>query len=142
MPARLVKPYDGQLANTLYWGSATSLEQLRALGIADDRVELASDYAPLSRRTTAATVTSTSTARVYHQNSASGQTLTINLLGFPQDTVLTVIQEGAGKTTLAAATGTTLNTAAASLLTSGQYAVAQIMVTGPGVGIAFGGLGG
>lgn len=42
MPVRLTRPYNGQNTNTLYVGSDEAI--LRAIGIADDYVELASNY--------------------------------------------------------------------------------------------------
>ena len=44
MPVRLVRPYNGQNANTVYSGMDEAI--LRAIGIADDYVELADNYVP------------------------------------------------------------------------------------------------
>jgi hypothetical protein len=44
MPVRLVRPYNGQNANTVYSGTDENI--LRCIGIADDYVELAANYVP------------------------------------------------------------------------------------------------
>src|ERR1044072_649753 len=99
MPVRLTKPYNGQAANTVYWG--TDEQQLRATGNADDQIELASDYEPLTRIVTADTATISRSALKYKMNSSNPQILNLPILGFhPVGTVLTVEQLGTGSTTL------------------------------------------
>jgi hypothetical protein len=136
MPKRLVKPYNGQAANTLYWG--TGQEQLIALGIADDYVELASDYVAFGDRVeTSAAATVSHNARKYSMNSGSAQTLTLNATGyFPKDTVLTVQQMGAGATTVSPGVGVTISGATA---TTGQNKVLQLI---KGAGETWVGVGG
>lgn len=141
MPVRLTKPYGGQAANTLYW--AADQATLRATGLADDYIELASDYADHSRTVPDATAMASRNAVIYRMNSGSAQALTIPLSGFwPIGTVLTVEQVGAGATTVSGATGVTINTALSSLVTKGQNSVGQLIKTGTNTWNAVGGFGG
>jgi hypothetical protein len=124
MAVRLIKPYSGQAANTLWWGAQQS--ELKANGIADDQVELATDYAPFGDRTeTSAAATVTADARKYTMNSGSAQALTLNRTGyFPKDTVLTIQQVGAGATTVTAGNGVTISGVTA---TTGANKVLQLI---------------
>lgn len=108
MPVRLIQPYMDQAANTLYWGADQAT--IRAMGIADDRLDLASDYGQgRDRVVTTSTAVVSMNATTYRMNSASAQTLTLNPTGYlPKDTVLTVIQMGAGATTITAGPGVTI----------------------------------
>lgn len=126
MPVRLLKPYGGQAAGTLYW--AADQTTLRATGLADDYIELASDYGKGERLTTSATAIISQNATTYRMNSATAQTLTLNPTGFfPKGTVLTVVQEGAGATTVVAGPGVTINTALTGLVTQGVNKIAQLV---------------
>lgn len=127
MPVRLIQPYMGQAANTLWWGAQQS--DLVALGVADTYVERASDYGSgHDRQVTTATATVSVNATTYRMNSGSAQTLTLNPTGyFPKDTVLTIVQEGAGATTIVAGSGVTINTALSGLVTQGANKVAQLV---------------
>lgn len=143
MPVRLTRAYNGQAANTLYWGADQGT--LRATGLADDQIELASDYATGERISSDAAVTVSRNAIVYNMNSASAQTLTIPMSGFwPVGTVLTVIQWGAGKTTIVGATGVTISAGNgnSTLVTGGQNYVAQLIKAMNNTWIAVGGLSG
>lgn len=141
MPVRLTKPYNGQAANTVYWG--TDEQELKSTGNADDLLELASDYQGQARTVTTATATVNRNAKIYNMNSSSAQTITVPTLGFyPVGTVLTFVQLGTGAFTIAAGTGVTISTALSSLISKGQYNIAQLIKTAPGVWVAFGGLGG
>jgi hypothetical protein len=77
-------------------------------------------------------------------NSGSAQVLTLDKTGhLDPGAVITVIQQGAGATTITPASGVTINTALSSLITKGQYNVAQLVkTTAADTWIAFGGLGG
>lgn len=138
MSVRLLQPYMGQAANTLFWGAQQG--DLVANGIADTQIERASDYG--ARIVTSATATIFRTATVYRMNSASAQTLTMPATGYwPINTVITIVQEGAGATTIAPAAGVTIDKAAASLVTKGQWNVAQLVKIGANAWVAVGGIG-
>lgn len=143
MPVRLTQPYGGQAVNTLYWG--TDETALRGVGIADDQIELASDYEPQTRIVTADTATISRSALKYKMNSSNPQILNLPILGFhPIGTVLTVEQLGSGSTTLTPAAGVTVNlgNGVTSLLTRGVGYIGQLVKESPGVWTAFGGFGG
>lgn len=154
MPVRLTKPYEGQAANTLWWGSTAMENTLRGAGLADDQIELASDYEPHARIVTAATANTSRNATTYRMRSSSAQTLTIAPSGYWQPgQEIRIIQEGTGATTLVAASGVALapNVLAA---TAGQYGVARLIkgwgetwdivpstaATLPGLGVGIGAL--
>lgn len=145
MPVRLLKPYAGQNANTLYW--QTDQGVLRSVGIADDNLDLASDYVKGGGgdrvETTAAGIVSYN-ATTYRMNSASAQTLTLNQTGdFPKDTVLTVIQAGAGATTITAGPGVTITpgNGLTGLVTQGANRVASLVKGAGETWLATGALG-
>lgn len=143
MPVRLLKPYAGQSAGALYWGADQGV--LRAAGVADDQIELATDYQEQARNVTEATATVSRNATVYNMNSASAQTLNLPLTGYwPVGTVLTVIQWGAGKTTVVGATGVTIQPGNGNLtlVTGGQYFVSQFIKSMANTWIGVGGLNG
>lgn len=141
MPVRLTKPYGGQAVNTLYFG--TDDEQLRATGNADDQIELASDYSPLTRIVTLAASSVVRTARTYYMNSSSAQTLTVGFTGYLSNgSVITVVQKGSGAFTLAPAPGITINTSLTSLISKGVNNIAQLVKDSATSWTAFGGLGG
>jgi len=143
MPVRLTKPYGGQAVNTLYWESDQGT--LRNVGIADDQIQLASDYSPWTRIVTAASATVSQNALKYQMNSATAQVLNLGLTGYyPIGTILTVEQLGAGKTTVTPATGVTvsLGNGVTSLITNGQNYVGQLEKVGPNSWNAFGGFSG
>jgi hypothetical protein len=142
MPVRLKQAYNGSAAGTLYWGSDEAY--LLATGLADTFIEQATDYAASERIVTSATASTTHNALVYRMNSASPQVLTLKASSFPPGTITTVIQEGAGATTIAPDTNVTINTALPGLVTQGQYKVAQFIKLGnPGqnIYVAIGSLG-
>lgn len=141
MPVRLLKPYNGQAANTTYWGNDESA--MRGSGIADDQLELASDYQQLTREVVTATVIINNRALVYNMNSASAQTATMPRTGFwLPGTVVSVVQLGTGAFTIVPSSGVTINTSATSLVSKGQYNIAQLLKIGPNSWVAAGGLGG
>ncbi len=140
MPVRLTAPYNGQPANTMYWGVDQST--LRNVGLADDNIEAASDYGQWQRIVTAAAANTSSNAVTYKMNSSSAQTLTVQPSGYwAPGTVLTVEQLGTGATTITGATGVTINTALPGLKTQGQRNVAQLIKEIDGTWTAVGGLG-
>jgi hypothetical protein len=135
MPVRLTKAYGGQAANTLYWEADQS--RLRNIGLADDNIEAASDYAKASRIVTSATASTSVNATTYRMNSGSAQTLTLNPSGYwPKDSVLTVVQEGLGATTVVGSSGVTIG---GSTTTTGQNKVLQLI---KGAGETWTGVGG
>jgi hypothetical protein len=143
MPVRLTRPYNGQPVNTLFWGPPSEEQLLKDTGNADSQIELASDYQQVARIVTTAASSITRNALVYRMNSASPQTLTVGLTGYwPVGAVVSVIQEGAGAFTIAAGTGITINTALTSLVSKGQWNVAQLLKRSATEWVAFGGLGG
>lgn len=140
MPVRLIKQYKDQAANTMYWGSDES--ELLSLQVADTQIQLASDYQEQGRIVTASIANTNRNATYYQMNSAAPQTLTVNVNGgWLPGTVLTVVQQGAGAFTLAAGAGVTINTAAASLVSKGQYNVCQLVKGFNETWIAVGGIG-
>lgn len=60
MPVRLLRPYNGQNANTLYVGTDEAI--LRAIGIADDYIENATNFVPFASQAFRAFASSFSTA--------------------------------------------------------------------------------
>lgn len=143
MPVRLIQPFMDQAANTLYWG--TGQRDLLVNGIADTNLERASDYTPNGDRiVTTATATASENATTYRMNSGSAQALTIPLSGWwGKDTVLTVIQAGAGATTLTPAAGVTITpgNGLTGLVTQGVNRVAQLIKGAGETWVAIGGLG-
>lgn len=133
MPVRLLKDSYGQLANTLLWSSLATENEALALGVADTRTELASDYSGAQARIiTGSTANVISTARVYRMQSGSGQTLTVPVSGFWKIAdVLTIIPEGAGTVTIAPASGVTINGASSNLTSSAQWKIIQLINIGP-----------
>ena len=128
MPVRLLKPYEGQAANTLYWASGTVENALRSTGLADDFVEQASDYAKGERIVTGATANTVAAATTYRMNSGSAQTLTVRPSGYwPRGTVLTIIQAGAGAATIVGDVGVTIASTTSGLVTQGQNKAAQLV---------------
>lgn len=59
MPVRLLRPYNGQNANTLYVGTDEAI--LRAIGIADDYIENATNFVPFASQAFRAFASSFST---------------------------------------------------------------------------------
>lgn len=125
MPVRLVKAYSDQAANTLYWG--TDEHVLLSAGIADTQIQLASDYSDKGRVVTTAAASTSSNATYYEMNSASAQTLTVQInANWQPQTTLTILQKGAGAFTIAAGPGVTINKTAATLVSKGQWNVCQL----------------
>lgn len=141
MPVRLLRAYNGQAANTMYWGNDEA--SMRSIGVADDQLEMATDYQQATREVTSATVIINNRALVYNMNSASAQTATMPRTGFwLPGTVVTVVQLGTGAFTIVASSGVTINTAYTSLVSKGQYNIAQLVKVGTNSWVAAGGLGG
>jgi len=80
-------------------------------------------------------------SKYYRMNSASGQTFTVpsGLTGIPVGGIITVVQLGAGATTIAAGAGVTISKKS-TLVSSGQYSIIQILKDGTDSYIATGGL--
>lgn len=81
--------------------------------------------------------------KVIEMNNAAANTLTIPLnadAAFPIGTQITVIQLGAGQTTIAATAGVTLNALGGALKLSAQYAAASLYKRGTNEWLAFGSL--
>lgn len=143
MPLRLLKAYNGQAANTLYWAPGDELPRLRSLGIGDDNYELASDYQAGERDVTTASVNVVSPATIYNMNSGSAQTINLPIRrDLPKGSQLTFVQLGAGAFTIVPATGVTVNKRAASLVSLGQYSVVRLVLVAPDTWVATGDLGG
>lgn len=80
--------------------------------------------------------------KVVEMNNASGTTLTIPLfssVAFPTGTTITVIQTGAGQTTIAGAVGVTVN-GTPGLKLRAQYSAAMLLCRGTNTWIAIGDL--
>lgn len=79
--------------------------------------------------------------KVVEMNNASPNTLTVPTnasVAFPLRTLITVIQYGAGQTTIAAAGGVTLRSLGGALKTSGQYAAVSLYKRGTDEWVVFG----
>lgn len=93
------------------------------------------------------TTVTTSTANVlddpsayYRMNSASAQTMTIpTTTKWMPGMILTIQQIGAGVTTLAAGAGVTINKAASTLVSKGQWSTMQLVYDGSQTWILMGG---
>lgn len=147
MPVRLLSASQGQAANTLFWGPLADEYGLIAANMADNQIELSTDYQPYTRTvpSTVSTATVSRTALNYLMNSGSAQTLNLPLTGFfPVGTVLSITQLGTGATTVVPATGVTVNlgNGITSLITKGQSYIGQLQKVGPNSWNAFGGFGG
>lgn len=140
MPVRLLKQSYGQTANTLLWSTLAQECEALSLGTADTQIELASDYAGIGARVvTAATATVAQTALVYRMQSGSAQTLNLPVSGAWKITdVLTIVPEGAGTTTIAPASGVTINGAGSNITTSAQWKIVQLINIGPNAWVAVG----
>lgn len=92
---------------------------------------------------TAYTLVLADRGKVVEMNNASANTVTIPLnasVAFPIGTQITIIQYGAGQTTIAATAGVTLNALGGALKTSARYAAASLYKRGTNEWIAFGSL--
>lgn len=126
MPVRLIKQYNDQAANTLYWGADQA--NLRAIGLADDAIELASDYAKQERVVSGTAATTSFNAATYRFTGSAPAVLTIAPSGYwAKGSVLTIIQDGTGSVTLAAGSGVTLTPAAVAAVSNSQYGVARLI---------------
>jgi hypothetical protein len=145
MPIRLLKPYNGQAALTTFFGSAAEETGLLNTGGADMNLEGATDYLADMRQVTGSTAAVVRTASYYRMNSGSAQTLTLGLTGFwPVGKVITVKQEGAGKTTISPGTGITvvLGNGLTTAVTNGANYIGQLIKDSATQWTAFGGFGG
>ena len=97
----------------------------------------------INTRTASYTLVLGDRGKVVEMNVAGANTLTIPAnadAAFPIGTQITVIQYGAGQTTIAAAAGVTLNALGGALKTTAQYAAASLYKRGTNEWIAFGSL--
>lgn len=81
--------------------------------------------------------------KIVEMNVATGNTLTIptsSSVAFPTGTQITVIQTGAGQTTIAGTSGVTLNSNDAKFKIKGQWASATLIKRGTDTWIAIGNL--
>lgn len=81
--------------------------------------------------------------KVVEMNNGSANTVTIPLnadAAFPTGTQITIIQLGAGQTTIAGAAGVTLNALGGALKLSARYAAASLYKRGTNEWLAFGSL--
>jgi len=82
--------------------------------------------------------------KVVTMNNVSSNTLTVppnSSVAFPTGTQITVVQEGAGATTLAGGLGVTINSLNGELTFSGRYAAATLVKVDTDTWFAFGALG-
>lgn len=94
-------------------------------------------------KTSSYTLVLSDRGKVIEMNVATGNTLTIPAnadAAFPVGTQITVIQYGAGQTTISAAAGVTLSALGGALKTVGQYAGVSLYKRGTNEWIAFGSL--
>lgn len=97
----------------------------------------------INTRTSSYTLVLTDRGKVIEMNLSTANTLTIPAnadAAFPVGTQITVIQYGAGQTTIAAAAGVTLRALGGALKTVGQYAGVSLYKRGTNEWIAFGSL--
>jgi len=97
----------------------------------------------INTRTASYTLVVGDRGKVVEMNVASANTLTIPANAdavFPVGTQITVIQYGAGQTTIAAAAGVTLNALGGALKTSARYAAVSLYKRDTNEWVAFGSL--
>lgn len=141
-------------------GSDPSWAQVDTANLADGAVETAkinddavtaaklnddvySKELTLNAQTGSYTLVLADAGKIVTMNVASANTVTVPpnaSVAFPVGTNVTVIQTGAGQTTLTAGSGVTVNAFASDLLLSGQYAAATLVKTATDVWVAFGNL--
>jgi len=131
MPVRLLRPYLSQAINTLFWGSEDAYDTLRATGGADDNIDRASDYAPLTRIVTSAAANTSRNATTYKMNSLAPQVLTLNTSGYwPTGGAITVAALGAGSVTVTPASGVTINGDVQPVTIAAQNSEGRLLKTG------------
>jgi hypothetical protein len=106
-----------------------------------------SAYAPINLSTSAQTesytLVLTDAYKIVEVNDASANTLTVPdnaSVAFPTGTQITVVQTGAGQTTLAGAAGVTVNSNGAKLKITGQWASATLIKRATDTWVAIGNL--
>jgi hypothetical protein len=98
----------------------------------------------LNAQTASYTLVLDDAGKIVTMSNAAANTLTVPAnasVAFPVGTNVTVVQIGAGATTLAGAGGVTVSSFNSDLVLSGQYAAATLVKTGTDAWIAFGNLG-
>jgi len=98
----------------------------------------------LNAQTASYTLVLADAGKIVTMSNAAANTLTVpanSSVAFPVGTNVTVVQIGAGATTLAGAGGVTVSSFNSDLVLSGQYAAATLVKTGTDAWIAFGNLG-
>jgi hypothetical protein len=97
----------------------------------------------LNSQTASYTLVLADANKVIPVSNASANTVTIptnTSVAFPTGTVVTVVQTGAGQTTVAGASGVTVNSEGSRLKLKGQYAAASLLKTDTDTWVAFGNL--
>jgi hypothetical protein len=89
------------------------------------------------------TLVLTDASKVLPVNNASANTVTVppnSSVAFPTGSVITLIQTGAGQTTITAGAGVTIQSESSKLKLKGQYATAGLLKTDTDTWVAFGNL--
>jgi len=111
-----------------------------AAGLADD---VWAKKLTLNAQTASYTLVLSDAGKIVTMNVASANTLTVppnSSVAFPVGSNLTVVQIGAGATTLTAGVGVTINSFQSQVVLSGQYAAVTLVKTGTDTWLAFGNL--
>jgi hypothetical protein len=122
-------------------GAVEELDAAAVRTFAD--VEQAGVFAGLETKTASHTLVLTDKGKVIEMNVAGANNLTVPLnssVAFPLNTQITIIQYGAGQTTIVPAGGVTIRSLGGALKTVGQYSAVSLFKRGTDEWIAFGSL--
>ena len=127
--------------------ASTSTTQAATPSAVKEAYDLAVTKAPTTLSTSAQTSSYTlvlaDAYKLVEMNVATGNTLTIPLnssVAFPTGTQITVIQTGAGQTTIAGTSGVTVNSKDGNLKIAGQWASATLIKRATDTWVAIGNL--
>jgi hypothetical protein len=122
-------------------GAVEELDAAAVRALAD--VEQAGVFAGLETKTASHTLVLADKGKVIEMNVGSANNLTIPLnssVAFPLNTQITVIQYGAGQTTIVPSGGVTIRSLGGALKTVGQYSAVSLFKRGTDEWVAFGSL--
>lgn len=109
----------------------------------DYKVRALNELATNEQTGTAYTLALTDSGKIVETNNASANTLTVppnSSVAFPVGVQITVLQTGAGQTTLVAGSGVTVNSADGNLKLSGQWSAATLVKRSTDTWVAIGNL--
>lgn len=127
--------------------TSTSTTQAATPSAVKSAYDLADSKAPVTlttnARTSSYTLALSDAYRIVEMNVSTGNTLTIptsSSVAFPTGTQITVIQTGAGQTTIAGTSGVTVNSKDGNLKIAGQWASATLIKRATDTWVAIGNL--